>query len=306
LSSQRAVDFFSELEIELLRRKSTWRGLLGVVHCWSIIILTWIVVAVWTNPVTVLLGIALIGTRQLGLFVLAHEGAHYNLSANRRLNDWLMEWVLNRPLLGGSGAGYRKYHVNHHSYLYEENDPDLALSKPFPISQASFRRKVLRDLTGQTGVKLYGATIKEAFSGLTDNERSINGLRRIGPNIIINMVILFIFTYSGKWYLYFLLWWVPALTWNHFVTRVRNIGEHAVVTDNDNRLKNTRTIITNWWERVFIAPYSVHYHLEHHLIVNCPFYNLRQAHKILIGKGLREEMEIVYGYPSMFRKAIMN
>ena len=48
------------------------------------------------------------------------------------------------------------------------------------------------------------------------------------------------------------------------MTRVRNIGEHAVVSDNNDRLRNTRTIITNWWERAFIAPYSVNYHLEHH------------------------------------------
>ena len=123
--------------------------------------------------------------------------------------------------------------------------------------------------------------------------------------MIINLGFFVGFAFFEVWYLYFLLWWVPALTWNHFVTRVRNIGEHAVVPDNNDRLRNTRTIITNWWERAFIAPYSVNYHLEHHLIVNCPCYNLRKAHRMLIGKGIKDKMEVVYGYPNMFRKAIV-
>ena len=305
LTDQKPASFFSSSEIELLRTKSSLRGVFLVAHCWGVIFCTWLVVANWTNLLTVLVGIMVIGTRQLGLFVLAHEAAHMNLSTNRKLNDWLMQWPLNRVLLGGTGEGYRKYHIQHHAFTQQENDPDLVLPKPFPITAKSFRRKVIRDLTGQTGVKLYGATIAEAFSGANPSECVKNGLRRLGPNLMINLGFFAAFAFFEVWYLYFLLWWVPALTWNHFVTRVRNIGEHAVVSDNDDRLRNTRTIITNWWERAFIAPYSVNYHLEHHLIVNCPCYNLRKAHQMLIGKGIRDQMEVVYGYPNMFRKAIV-
>tara|TARA_B100001250_G_scaffold110334_1_gene93143 strand:+ start:329 stop:1252 length:924 start_codon:yes stop_codon:yes gene_type:complete len=305
MKDQRPTDYFTETEIELLRMKSNFRGVMAVVHCWSVILLVWVVASIWTNVFTVLLGILVIGTRQLGLFVLAHEGAHFNLSSNRTLNDWLMQWPLNRVLLGGTGKGYRKYHVQHHANTQQENDPDLVLSKPFPISRSSFRRKIFRDLTGQTGFKLYGATIKEAFSGENRWLGFSNGFRRLGPNLLINIIFFSGFAFAGTWYLYFLLWWVPALTWNHFVTRIRNIGEHAVVSDNDDRLKNTRTIIANWWERVFIAPYSVNYHLEHHLIVNCPCYNLRRAHQMLVDKGIEDQMEIVHGYPDMFRRAVL-
>ena len=125
--------------------------------------------------------------------------------------------------------------------------------------------------------------------------------------ILLSLALVFFggFVFAGAWYLYFLLWWVPALTWNHFVTRIRSIGEHAVVSDNDDRLKNTRTIIAKWWERMFISPYSVNYHLEHHLIVNCPYYNLKRAHQMLIDKGIADQMEIVQGYPNMFRRAVL-
>ena len=33
----------------------------------------------------------------------------------------------------------------------QEDDPDLVLSAPFPITKASYRRKFVRDITGRTG-----------------------------------------------------------------------------------------------------------------------------------------------------------
>ena len=108
----------------------------------------------------------------------------------------------------------------------------------------------------------------------------------------------------GEWYLYFLLWWVPALTWNRLITRLRNIGEHAAVPDDNDRLRNTRTIEANWWERALIAPYGVNYHLEHHLIVNCPYYKLKHAHRLLMAKGLAGQMELQPSYRAMLSVAV--
>ena len=275
---QRPKDFFDDEEIAYLRTLSDWRAAWSVVHCWGVILITWAVVVVWTNPITILAAVFIIGARQLGLGVLSHDGAHFTLFSNRKVNDWVCEWILSRPFTSGTIYGYRKYHLMHHANTQQEDDPDLHLSKPFPISKASFRRKVWRDLSGQTGYKQYGAMFKGAFQGETRLQAFKNGWRRFGPNIVINLVFLLGFTLVGKWYLYFLLWWLPAMTWNRYITRLRNIGEHAAVPDDNDRLRNTRTIRASWWERAFIAPYGVNYHLEHHLIVNCPYYKLREAH----------------------------
>ncbi len=293
-------DLLTEEQIRQYRQVNNWYGAWMILHCWGVIFLTWAAVWYWTNPLTILLGIVIIGTRQLGLFVLSHDGAHYTLFTNKKFNDWASEWLLSRAQLGGSVYGYRRYHMKHHRFTQQENDPDLALSKPFPISRESFRRKVLRDLTGQTGWKQYGTGIREAFAkGFGE------GMKRMGPNFLINLVFLAGFIVSGKWYLYFLLWWVPALTWNRFVTRLRNIGEHAAVPDNNDRLRNTRTTYANWLERACIAPYFVNYHLEHHLLVNAPCYRLRQLHQYLVGQGHGPRMEIQPGYPTMLNQALL-
>lgn len=292
-------DLLSEDEIREFRAVSDWRGAWLVTHCWLVILATWAVVWYWTNPITILLGIGVIGARQLGLFVLSHDGAHYTLFKNKKVNDWVSEWLLSRSQLGGSVYSYRKYHMKHHRYTQQEEDPDLALSKPFPISRTSFYRKAWRDLSGQTGWKQYGAGIRQAFA-----QGWLHGLKRLGPNLVINIVFLAGFIISGKWYLYFLLWWVPALTWNRFVTRLRNIGEHAAVPDNNDRLRNTRTTYANFLERLFIAPYFVNYHLEHHLLVNAPCYRLPALHKRLIAQGLAPRMEIQPSYPAVLRQAL--
>ncbi len=300
---QRSSDFFSPSEIDQLREISDWRAAASVAHCWGVILLTWVVVSIWTNPLTVLLGIMIIGTRQLGLFVLTHDASHMALFSNRKLNDWVAQWVLNRPHTDASIDVYRRYHIQHHLHTQQADDPDLALSVPFPISKKSLRRKFIRDLTGQTGWKQYSRLINSAFSGETWRQKLANGLARLGPNIAINLAFLSAFSLAGVWYLYFLLWVVPSLTWYRLVVRIRNIGEHAVVPDDDDRLRNTRTTTANWLERAFIAPYNVQYHLEHHLIVNCPHYRLPLAHRSLLNKGLGDKMEIQPGYPTVLRLA---
>ena len=72
-----------------------------------------------------------------------------------------------------------------------------------------------------------------------------------------------------------------------FISRIRNIGEHGAVPDNDDRLRNTRTTHAGFLERALIAPYFVNYHLEHHLLVSCPCYRLPKAHALLIRERLR-------------------
>lgn len=108
---------------------------------------------------------------------------------------------------------------------------------------------------------------------------------------------------AGYWWLYPVLWLVPLATWYQLVSRVRNIAEHAVVPDNDDPLRNTRTTLANFLERLFVAPYWVNYHLEHHLFMFVPCWRLPAAHRALLAAGLGDRMEIQPGYAAMLRLA---
>ena len=118
-----------------------------------------------------------------------------------------------------------------------------------------------------------------------------------------NLVIFGITTAAGVWWAYFALWLLPLLTWYQVISRIRNIAEHAVVGDNNDRLQNTRTTMANWGMRMVLAPYWVNYHLEHHLFVFTPCWKLPASHRMLMAQGFESRMELASGYRAVLRKA---
>ena len=92
------------------------------------------------------------------------------------------------------------------------------------------------------------------------------------------------------------------MTFHELVVRIRSIAEHSMAPDNDDPIRNTRTTHANWLMRAFVAPYFVNYHLEHHLLMAVPCYNLPRAHEIA-GKRLRPRMELQPGYTAMLALA---
>ena len=146
----RARDIMSEQELIEVRTRTAWKSVALIAHAWTLILGSIAMVAVWPNPLTFLLAVAIIGSRQLGLAILMHDGAHGCLSKNEKLNLLLSQWFCAWPVFAETQA-YRRYHLQHHARTQQEDDPDLILSAPFPITRPSYRRKFWRDVSGQTG-----------------------------------------------------------------------------------------------------------------------------------------------------------
>ena len=143
--------------------RSSWRGLLLVAHAWGVILLAGAIVVIWPNPLTLIVAVMLIGARQLGLAILMHDAAHGALHRDMKINDRVAQWLCGAPV-GANLYRYRPYHLTHHRFAQQAEDPDLGLSAPFPTTRASFRRKVVRDLTGQTFFKQRIAPTLSAYS----------------------------------------------------------------------------------------------------------------------------------------------
>lgn len=303
-----AKTFLTEPELVDVRRKTTWRGVWMIVHAWVVIVAMVALVALAPGPLLTasawLVAVAVIGSRQLGLAILMHEGAHGLLSPDERINLRLSQWFCAYPV-GAETRAYRRYHLQHHAHTQTDQDPDLILSKPFPITGASYRRKLLRDLTGQTGFEQRKAQLLNAIGAtdLTFRQRLAQFKQRLGPQLVSQIVLFVLCVLAGVWWAYPLLWVVPLLTWFQVVTRIRNIAEHAVIPDSDDPLRNTRTTLASWVERAFIAPYYVNYHLEHHLVFYVPAYNLPKVHAALMASALKDRVDIERGYAAVLRKA---
>ncbi|MEL7545709.1 MAG: fatty acid desaturase family protein [Pseudomonadota bacterium] len=299
------LDLFTKEEWQHVSRRSDLVGIGLVLHAWSVIGLV-MAAAIW-QPWLIVLAVPIIGARQLGLAVLMHEAAHGGLSSNAKLNHVLGQWFAGAPT-GGSLKSYRPYHLQHHKYAQQPEDPDLGLSAPFPISKPSLRRKIIRDLTGQTFWKQRKNQILNAFGvGIRNTEKAQNRLTAAReaafPFLISNLLLLIGLSLLGYWWAYFVLWLLPMATWNQMITRLRNIAEHAVVPDNEDPMKHARTTRATFIERVFLAPYWVNYHCEHHMFMHLPCYRLAEAHRLLERKGHTENMEVQTGYLSVLNHA---
>lgn len=269
-------DFFNTEEWATLSARSNWKGIAVIVHCWVVIGLAIVVGVMW--PITIPLVVMVVGNRQLGLNILMHDAAHALLHENRKVNDFIAYWFCAPELFI-----YRPYHLQHHRFVQQSEDPDLVLSKPFPITRTSLWRKVVRDLTGQTFVKQYNKT--RMF-------------------YICNGLGLLAFSLAGLWWAWLLMWLLPMMTWLPLVSRLRNIAEHALIVENGtDPLRHARTTYANWLERAFVAPYWVNYHCEHHMFTQIPCWNLPKAHQLLMQKGVTDRMEIQVSYPAVLKLA---
>jgi fatty acid desaturase len=301
----RPLDLFTKEEWTHISRRSDLLGLGAVIHAWAVIG-TAMALAIW-QPILIILAVPIIGARQLGLAILMHEAAHGGLSQRPALNTFFGHWLSGAPI-GGSLKSYRDYHLKHHKYAQQAEDPDLILSAPFPVTRTSLRRKIIRDLTGQTFFKQRMNQFSNALGlGIRNSKgaenRSQSAREAVIPFLVTNAAILIILSALGHWWAFFVLWLLPLATWNQMITRLRNIAEHAVVPDHNDPMKHARTTRASVLERAFIAPYNVNYHCEHHMFMHLPFYRLPEAHQLLHRKGITAQMEVQNGYWGVLKQA---
>jgi len=291
-------DLVTRAEIDAWLAMADWRSWASIALDWAIVFAAMALVAVWTNPLAIVLALFLIGARQLGLAVLMHEASHRSLFSNKKVNDWAGNWLCAYPVWSDLYP-YRPYHLQHHAHTGENTDPDLGLVTPFPITRASLRRKVWRDLSGQTGIKFAAAAFKRTFGRWNEDPAA----RRAAIGVATtNAVLLGILLLAGHPALY-LLWAGAWLTTNTLVTRIRSIAEHALTPNAAEPRGLTRTTIASWWERLLIAPNCVNYHMEHHLLITVPHYRLRAMHERLAQLGVIDASCVDHGYATILRRA---
>jgi fatty acid desaturase len=287
------TDFLSKEELAALMRPSNARGAWTVAVNWAIIAGAFALAIAWPHPLTIVLAVLLIAGRQLGLGIVVHDCAHHALFASRTLNERVGQWLAGYPM-NNSLAAYRSYHLKHHRYAGTPEDPDIGFVHAYPVTRASLRRKFLRDFTGRTGAR--------------DLLRELRQFRlaRQWPWLAFHAGLFAVLAMAGGWWAY-ALWWVAQLFVYPAIVRLRQIGEHGVAEergDLDPR-RNTSTTVARWWEKLFVAPNHVHFHLEHHLAAGVPPYRLGAMHRLLVKRGYYDGFTCISrGYADVIRRAV--
>ena len=299
----------SPQELAPLTRLSTGRSLLSIAHTFGLIgAALWLGLATWPSA-WMLLSIVVIGIAQHGLFILAHEAAHYRLFAHRAANDAVGRFV---GMIGGiSMCTYRVTHRLHHNNLYTEEDPDTAIHGGYPRGKAYLLEKLARDLSGlnawKTFAYFFGAPAINA-----DTNREIRPLDDTSPQLraaaradrlwvagfhVAAPIAAFALGGGRGLVMYLVLWVLPLVTVLQPILRLRAICEHGAARDLSSPLTAARTNRTtgspgNWLARMVLFPHHVNYHVEHHLYPAVPHYHLPALHRLLRERGALDAAEV--------------
>jgi fatty acid desaturase len=288
-------------DVRELSTLSSWRAIRAIGFQWAVIGAAAGVAIVSGHWIVYLLAIAVIGTRQHAIAVLAHEGAHHRLFRVRRTNDIVSDLML-AFTMGVSTRAYRKTHLGHHSHTATDQDPDVQFARqspqlwgwPKPPREALVI--FLKDLLGINAVLDARMTRWSAIGRLSP--QSQDPLSPLERALFVSFVAAALvgLALTGWWWQVVVLWAVPAVTVFPTISRLRAIAEHMSL-EGRSELNATREMLPSVWDRLLVAPCNVNYHLSHHLFPSVPFYNLPALHARLMKEPeFRKYAHITRGY----------
>lgn len=253
-----------------------------------------IVVAIIVGPWAWLPAILLMGRAHAQFASLMHEAAHRLLFRNKRANDFVGRWLIGYPAFTNTDA-YRRVHMAHHREEFGPDEPDIPLYANYPISEASFRRKLWRDASGRTGLRLLRDQLAGIKSPVAVVRRTLVKILAVQAALIATAIV------SGYWWAYPLFWLLPYLTVWRVINRLRSIAEHGGLMASDDRRVATHSVTQHPVAQFFLVPFNIGFHLAHHVDAGVPFRNLSRYHRLLVDAGYVNDSYEYPSYPAIWR-----
>ena len=279
---------------EQLRQIPSWRNALSVISSLAqtaIILTATVAWGPWVWPVT----FVLIGRAHAQFASLMHEAAHRLLFSHRPLNDIVGRWILGYPTFTPTDA-YRRVHMAHHRREFGPDEPDLALYAGYPISAASFRRKLWRDASGRTGLRLLRAQLTQLRSADARSRSNVSRILAVQAVLVAGAIAV------GHWWLYPAFWLAPHLTVWRVINRLRSIAEHGGLHESNDRRETTHSVVQHPLARFALVPFNIGFHLAHHVDAGIPFRHLPRLHRALSEAGYVSEAWEYSSYRALWKR----
>ena len=271
-----------------LRRIPSLLNAWSVLWCYGQNILI-LAAAVQINHIaTWLIAFLLMGRMHAQFASLMHEAAHRLLFKHRGANDWVGNWLLGFPVITSTPA-YRRVHMAHHREEFGPDEPDIPLYANYPITAESFRRKLVRDATGQTGIKLF----RNQLRGFRSPDVRVR--RTLLKMTLVQVIVIAAFFAVGHPWLYLTMFVLPYFTLWRVINRLRSIAEHGGLRADDDRRIATHSVVQHPIARFYLVPYNIGFHLAHHVDAGVPFRHLPKYHALLRDTRYVDDS---YEYPS--------
>jgi len=266
--------------LRALSRRSLFPWLTVAAMDWIVIATALAGAVLWPHIVVILTAVLVVGNRQHALAVLGHDGTHYTLSRNAKLNDFLTNFFCFWPL-GLTVSGYRALHYAHHAHTGTDDDPELGHKRmrapqwDLPNTPRTVLRYALLDLIGFS-LSDYTIIIRFAKPASKREYISLALFHCIAAAVLLGF---------GPW-LAAAIWYFSLPTAFMMFFRLRLWLEHQGTGDTQ-RLALTRL------EGALLAPHNAWHHWEHHKYPTIPYHRLPEARRRLAGPPVLTLRELI-------------
>jgi fatty acid desaturase len=151
---------------------------------------------------------------------------------------------------------YRSYHLQHHKFTQQPEDPDLSLSAPFPITKESYPqgdpRSYRTDVceAAAAAVPVAVQAQKRGRHEMSHESFVSSGADKMARFLCLNAVAVRTVLAGRRRHLVLGVWVFAMATWLPLVTRIRNIAEHACTSTGEDPFSQARTTLANPIERL--------------------------------------------------------
>jgi fatty acid desaturase len=273
-----------------LSEQNLAKSILHISFDWISIALIIYLAQVYFNPITYIIAVMLIGNRQHGLLILMHDSSHYRFSTKRKLNDTLGDLLTAWPLFIQMKA-YREKHLAHHRNSNTDKDPDFTMER-YPRFRGEIVKMLIKDLFALNTV----AQFREIKKFQVPSSLGYK-IGRLAFYLISISLIIYLGAFKG----FLLFWIVPAFTWLKVCLRLRSIADHSGLQHNEGPF-DTRSIIPNLFDKLFLAPHFSSYHFGHHTFGAVPCYNLKKLHVEIMKSKDAHLVHITHGFMELLNE----
>ena len=234
----------------------------------------------WAVPAwyTFVAAFLVVSSRQQALLNCQHECGHGKFVPSRKWNSLIGRYFCAAPV-GSPYQAARTRHLSHHRLLATPADPDRDLhAGPRTRTRLGMARHFIGGmLGGYAGMVLMGPPPRDGLGSAPGAAR-----HDLASLVLVQAALAAGLTLAFAWWVYPALWLAPLATLTVLSHLTRSFVEHAI-TEGEQPAHANRliTVESNPVERFFVAPYSMNYHAEHHLVPSVPALRLRRLHKEL-------------------------
>ena len=238
--------------------------------------------------------LSMIHQRELSEWV--HEASHFNLTSDKKLNDWMSDLMLGVFLLTPIHS-HRTGHNRHHamSEFFVEDDPDTA--EWGVKTKREFWLAIVSDVTGVTALRAFMKRRAES-----DHSRSVIPNKWQLPYFVISHILVVGLLWQvGRLDIY-AIYYLTLLTTYPLLNRFRLYGQHFEFGKNegDGRLANSNTsrcVDAGIIDRLFFNSRMMMYHDLHHRYPGVPYRGLIAMQKTAGDKNVltKSRLEVIRG-----------